>query len=297
MARTRRDGHGDRCRRRDRCPRRPTLSRLASRPTLRCTTAVSPTWAGCRNCRGRSRSSRGTTPPSCAGDGQASGARHRRHGRDRYDGRTVNAPVLVQPGHAADAVTVHLGYGRARAGRVANGVGFNVYAIRTSSAPWIGSGARCCETTGDLVAARRHPGPPFDGRPGHGAEPGRSRTSRPTRNSRSTSASGADAPSLTLYNNEDHTYKATRGACSIDQSVCIGCSACVVACQAENNTPVSERIRCARPRDAVAADRPVFDGLRTTPASTTSRCSASTARTRRARWCVRWPRRRTARKV
>ena len=67
-----------------------------------------------------------------------------------YGGRTVTAPVLVQPGHAADAVTVHLGYGRVRAGRVANGTGFNAYAIRTADAPWIGSGA-VLRKTGDRL--------------------------------------------------------------------------------------------------------------------------------------------------
>ena len=40
-------------------------SRSCSRPTRRCTTGALPTWAGCRSCRGRSRSSRGTTPPCC----------------------------------------------------------------------------------------------------------------------------------------------------------------------------------------------------------------------------------------
>jgi molybdopterin-containing oxidoreductase family iron-sulfur binding subunit len=37
-------------------------------------------------------------------------------------------------------VTVHLGYGRTRAGRVGTGVGFNAYALRTSDAPWFGGG-------------------------------------------------------------------------------------------------------------------------------------------------------------
>ena len=38
-----------------------------------------------------------------------------------YEGRKVRAPVWVQPGHVNGAVTVHLGYGRTRAGRVGTG--------------------------------------------------------------------------------------------------------------------------------------------------------------------------------
>src|SRR6202043_3825589 len=33
-----------------------------------------------------------------------------------YQGRSLNAPVFVQPGHVSGAVTLHLGYGRTRAG-------------------------------------------------------------------------------------------------------------------------------------------------------------------------------------
>jgi molybdopterin-containing oxidoreductase family iron-sulfur binding subunit len=56
-------------------------------------------------------------------------------------GKTVEGPVWVQVGHADDCVTVHLGYGREKAGKVASQArGFNVYAIRGSDAPWITKG-------------------------------------------------------------------------------------------------------------------------------------------------------------
>ena len=53
-----------------------------------------------------------------------------------YQGRTLNAPVFVQPGHADGAVTLHLGYGRTRAGRAGTGMGFNPYGLRTGKALW-----------------------------------------------------------------------------------------------------------------------------------------------------------------
>ena len=55
-------------------------------------------------------------------------------------GRKVNAPVIVAPGHPDNSVTVHLGYGR-QTGRVAGGAGFNAYLIRTSDAPFYAVGS------------------------------------------------------------------------------------------------------------------------------------------------------------
>ena len=68
-----------------------------------------------------------------------------------YQGRKVERPVWVIPGHADDSVTVHLGYGRTqrRAGRRTE-IGFNAYAVRTSDAPWVGAGVQL-RKTGDEV--------------------------------------------------------------------------------------------------------------------------------------------------
>ena len=62
----------------------------------------------------------------------------------------MRAPVWILPGQADDCVTVHLGYGRTRAGHVGNGVGFDAYALRTSDAPWGGPGLEIVKT------GRRH---------------------------------------------------------------------------------------------------------------------------------------------
>ena len=59
-----------------------------------------------------------------------------------YNGRTVIAPVLLAPGHPDKTITLHLGLGRsADAGRVAAGVGFDAYQIRTSDSPLFATGA------------------------------------------------------------------------------------------------------------------------------------------------------------
>ncbi|HVR83387.1 MAG TPA: TAT-variant-translocated molybdopterin oxidoreductase, partial [Planctomycetota bacterium] len=57
-----------------------------------------------------------------------------------FQGRTIEAPVWILPGHADGSVTVHLGYGRPRSGRIGSGLGFNAYALRSGSAPLFGLG-------------------------------------------------------------------------------------------------------------------------------------------------------------
>ena len=55
-------------------------------------------------------------------------------------GAKVEAPVWIMPGHADGAVSVSLGYGRTRAGRVGDGHGFDAYALRTADSPWFARG-------------------------------------------------------------------------------------------------------------------------------------------------------------
>ena len=52
----------------------------------------------------------------------------------------VEAAVMVQPGHADDSVSVSLGYGREKCGRVGKGVGFNANLIRTSDGFYFAQG-------------------------------------------------------------------------------------------------------------------------------------------------------------
>ena len=62
------------------------------------------------------------------------------------------------PGTADDVVVVYFGYGRAKAGRVGSGVGFDGFALRGSSTPWFGGGAEIA-TTGEtytLASTQNH---------------------------------------------------------------------------------------------------------------------------------------------
>ena len=85
------------------------------------------------------------------------------------DGRVVRAPVWVLPGHAPGAVTLPLGYGRQSAGRIGNGIGFDAYAVRSSSAPWMRR-----ERSGASARSSRHlhAAAPFDAGARHRARGG-----------------------------------------------------------------------------------------------------------------------------
>ncbi|MEZ6143791.1 MAG: TAT-variant-translocated molybdopterin oxidoreductase [Zavarzinella sp.] len=52
-------------------------------------------------------------------------------------GKTLSIPVWIQPGHADDSITLHLGFGRTHAGQVGNEKGFNTFTIRTTSSLWM----------------------------------------------------------------------------------------------------------------------------------------------------------------
>jgi molybdopterin-containing oxidoreductase family iron-sulfur binding subunit len=75
------------------------------------------------------------------------------------NGRKLVSPVLMVAGHPNDCVTVYLGSGRrAEAGRVGAGVGFNAYALRTSTAPIWASGLKVSKGKGtyDLCITKVH---------------------------------------------------------------------------------------------------------------------------------------------
>lgn len=150
-----------------------------------------------------------------------------------YAERTVEAPILVRPGYPDGTVTVHLGYGRTYAGRVGGGIGFNANALRTSDAPWVGTGVEITKTTKtyQLVATQEHY-----------LMEGRNLVRAGTigeyhHEPNFVKEMGEDpAPDMTLY--PPVPYDGRKWGMTIDLSSCIGCNACTIACQAENNIPV-----------------------------------------------------------
>ena len=78
----------------------------------------------------------------------------------RYKDRAISGAIFPVVGHPDDCVTLHLGYGRRRGGRVATGAGFDAYAIRTSDAMWFDSRGGSLEDRRPLLAGVHAVSPP-----------------------------------------------------------------------------------------------------------------------------------------
>jgi len=169
----------------------------------------------------------------------------------RFRGRTVQGVAFVVAGHPDDCATLHLGHGRTRAGHLGTGVGFNANLLRTSDALWHGDGLEIARTgqRGSLACTQYHH--LMDGR-----EPVRAVTldefRRDGAQDRGIGAPGESKATLsrgiTLYP-PDHRYDGYKWGMAIDINACIGCNACVVGCQAENNIPVVGKDQVLRGRE------------------------------------------------
>jgi molybdopterin-containing oxidoreductase family iron-sulfur binding subunit len=162
----------------------------------------------------------------------------------RHEGRQLRVPVWISPGHVADALTISVGYGRTRAGRVGNGTGFNAYALRGSTSPWFGAAE--VTTTGDtyaLVSTQDH----------WTLEDRNIVRSANLEEFKTTPAFAGGMEHLKLDQGvslyPEYEYQGYRWGMAIDMNACTGCSACVVACVAENNIPVVGKDQVSRNRE------------------------------------------------
>ncbi|MBK1882066.1 TAT-variant-translocated molybdopterin oxidoreductase [Luteolibacter pohnpeiensis] len=149
--------------------------------------------------------------------------------------QSIEIPIWILPGQADETVTLHTGYGRIAAGELGNGVGTNVFPLghakRISSLSNTGK-------TGELVTTQHH-----------SMMEGRELYWQIDRN-HPTNERPPEVPNITLYQNPAELLNGRYAwAMSIDLSSCIGCNACVTACQAENNIPVVGKEEVARGRE------------------------------------------------
>jgi molybdopterin-containing oxidoreductase family iron-sulfur binding subunit len=159
------------------------------------------------------------------------------------NGRKVKGAIWLTPGHPDDAVTVTLGYGREKAGKVGSGIGFSAYELRASNALWYAGGLK-------LRATGEHFG--LASPQGHQAMEGRAIVRAATLEEFIKSPGFAhemvEAPpaGLTMY--APYEYKDHKWGMAIDLNSCVGCKTCTVACQAENNIAVVGKMQVKRGR-------------------------------------------------
>lgn len=149
-------------------------------------------------------------------------------------------PVWISPGQPDDVVTIHMGYGRTRAGKIGTGIGYNAFDVMRSDAMSFGTGE--ITKTGEkatIASTQIHFN--MEGRDilrvfdidayqadeniGH----------------------QEDFRDKSMY--EPYEYNGNKWGMTIDLNSCVGCNACVLACQSENNIPVVGKEQVERSRE------------------------------------------------
>ena len=205
---------------------------------------------------------------------------------------SVELPVLIVPGHADESVTLALGYGRDGSEAIARAVGVNANVLRSSTSG-MNDSTVTVRTVGkrvELAVTQRHSlvegrGESILGRAKNTSD-GASGIDSAGIDSAGIDSAGVDPAGvatstgdsfpplaakrrsgrrpLTLYEPPtvvESGAAADQWAMTIDLDQCTGCSACVVACQSENNIPVvgKEDVLKGREMHWIRIDRYISD--------------------------------------
>jgi molybdopterin-containing oxidoreductase family iron-sulfur binding subunit len=201
------------------------------------------------------------------------------------NGRIIKAPIHVVPGMANYTLVLPLGMGRREVGRVGQGVGFDAYAVRNSDGLSVASGAALKLTSEvyDLANTQEHwsmegraivregtadyykKHPNFANKMGveshapanYGKDDGKSLQEKVTNQYRGNSSYDHPKftdppPNVKVWQGEEARAKfpdVQQWGMAIDMNSCTGCTACVVACQSENNIPIVGKDQTLRGRE------------------------------------------------
>ena len=175
--------------------------------------------------------------------------------------RRLEGPAWITPGQAENSLTLTLGYGRRAPGMLSYGLGHDAYALRQDATPWRVDGVTMRRTGRRVTIATTQDHSSMEGhdfvRMQHPGE--RQHDEAPKR-------------PPTLYSDTLATPGDGRGGghgggrawgMVIDLDSCIGCNACVVACQSENNIAVvgREQVMQGREMHWLRVDRYYAGGL------------------------------------
>jgi molybdopterin-containing oxidoreductase family iron-sulfur binding subunit len=155
--------------------------------------------------------------------------------------------AFVQPGQAEGTVSIAYGYGRTKAGKVADGIGVNVFPFMKMD----GSNRKTSMATASITKT----GTKYElaSTQSHYSMEGRAIVRETTLtewqekpNSGNELHEETEKLNISLY--DDIKYEGHHWGMSIDLNACTGCSACVIGCQAENNVPVVGKQQVAMTR-------------------------------------------------
>jgi molybdopterin-containing oxidoreductase family iron-sulfur binding subunit len=166
--------------------------------------------------------------------------------------KTINksVPVWILPGQPDDVITVHLGYGQPLSGRVGTGLGFNAYDIQQSNSRWGTAGAWVRKTGERYVIATTQLQFDMVGRDILRATPIDEYIRDKDKLVGEREEQHKENHDLSLYQDFDYKNQGNGYAwgMSIDLNSCVGCNACMIACQSENNIPIVGKEQVTRGR-------------------------------------------------
>ncbi len=159
-----------------------------------------------------------------------------------YQGADLDKPMpmWIAPGQPDDVITIYMGYGRTRAGRIGTGIGYNAFNARKSNAMWFGAGS--INKTGEqatIASTQIH----FNM---EGRDLLRVWNVNDYENEVKHGHQHDEYP-LSMY--PGFKYNGSKWGMTIDLNSCVGCNACVIACQSENNIPVVGKEQVERSRE------------------------------------------------
>lgn len=160
----------------------------------------------------------------------------------KVNGQAIELPVHVQPGLHDDVIAVAVGYGRTAAGKIANGIGRNVW-------PWLTLGESAV-ASGQAVEFTKKAGKyelanPQGGQTMEGRQIVVEATLKEYQKKKDANIHHHHIWSIW----SGHQYNGHKWGMAIDLNSCTGCNACSVACQSENNIPVVGKQNMIRGRE------------------------------------------------
>lgn len=160
------------------------------------------------------------------------------------NGKSVDLPIAIQPGQAYGSVSVALGYGRTTIGKGGAGVGVNVYPMLDASGDcvsFIASGAELKSLGENVKLAQTQTHFSIN----DGIAPRRIVKETILEDYKHNPKAGNEDReealawhNVTFYPDYFGKKNGFNWGMNIDLNSCIGCGACVIACNAENNIPV-----------------------------------------------------------